>query len=41
MWNEALKLNKRFDPARLGIQSAQHQIDMLQKIKESLLLEQD
>lgn len=39
-WNEALKLNKRFDPARLGIQSAQHQIDMFNKIRESLLLEQ-
>lgn len=41
VWNQALKLNKRFDPAKLGIQSAQHQIDMFQKIKESLLLEQN
>ena len=40
IWNEALKLNKRFDPAILGIQSAQYQIDMFRKIKESLLLEQ-
>ncbi len=39
VWNEALKLNKRFDPAKLGIQSAQYQIDMFQKIKESLLLD--
>ncbi len=40
IWNEVLKLNKRFDPAKLGIQSAQYQIDMFKKIKESLLLEQ-
>ncbi|MCR5187449.1 MAG: UPF0164 family protein [Treponema sp.] len=40
VWEEALKLNKRFDPAKLGIQSAQYQIDMFQKIKESLLLDQ-
>ena len=39
IWNEALKLNKRFDPAKLGIQSAQYQIDMFRKIKESLLLD--
>lgn len=39
VWNEALKLNKRFDPAKLGIQSAQYQIDMFRKIKESLLLD--
>lgn len=39
IWNEALKLNKRFDPAILGIQSAQYQIDMFQMIKESLLLD--
>lgn len=40
VWNEALKLNKRFDPAILGIQSAQYQIDMFKMIKESLLLDQ-
>lgn len=39
IWNEALKLNKRFDPAILGIQSAQYQIDMFNMIKESLLLD--
>lgn len=39
VWKEALKLNKRFDPAKLGIQSAQYQIDMFQLIKESLLLD--
>lgn len=39
VWKEALKLNKHFDPAKLGIQSAQYQIDMFQLIKESLLLD--
>lgn len=39
VWKEALKLNKRFDPAKLGIQSAQYQIDMFQLIKESLRLD--
>jgi len=40
VWEEALKLNKRFDPAIQGIQSAQHQINMFKMIKESLLLDQ-
>lgn len=40
VWEEALKLNKRFDPAIQGIQSAQYQIDMFRMIKESLLLDQ-
>ena len=40
VWEEALKLNKRFDPAIQGIQSARYQIEMFQKIKESLQLEQ-
>ena len=39
VWQEALKLNKRFDPAIQGIQSARYQIEMFRKIKESLLLE--
>lgn len=39
IWQEALKLNKRFDPAIQGIQSAQYQIEMLRKIKESLMLD--
>lgn len=39
VWEEALKLNKRFDPAIQGIQSARYQIEMFQKIKESLLLD--
>ncbi len=41
IWNLALKLNKRFNPAKLGIKSAQHQINMFEKIKESLRLEQE
>ncbi len=41
VWQEALKLNKRFDPAIQGIQSARYQIEMFQKIKESLMLDQD
>lgn len=39
-WEEALKLNKRFDPAKLGIESAQYQIDMFKRIEESLKLDQ-
>lgn len=39
IWQEALKLDNRFDPAIQGIKSARHQIDMLRKIKESLLLD--
>lgn len=40
-WEEALKLNKRFDPAKLGIESAQYQIDMFKHIEESLKLDQE
>ena len=40
VWEEALKLNKRFDPAIQGIQSARYQIEMFQMIKDSLQLEQ-
>lgn len=39
IWQEALKLNKRFDPAIQGIRSAQYQIDMFKMIQESLLLD--
>ena len=39
VWEEALKLNKRFDPAIQGIQSARYQIEMFQMIKDSLLLD--
>ena len=41
VWEEAVKLNKRFDPAIQGIQSARRQIEMFKKIKESLQLDQD
>ena len=40
VWQEALKLNKRFDPAIQGIQSARYQIEMFKMIQESLQLEQ-
>ncbi len=39
VWQEALKLNKRFDPAIQGIQSAQYQIDMFENIKKSMMFE--
>ena len=39
VWEEALKLNKRFDPAIQGIQSARYQIEMFRMIKESLMLD--
>ncbi len=39
VWEEALKLNKRFDPAIQGIQSARYQIEMFRKIQESLILD--
>lgn len=38
MWQEALKINKRFDPAILGIQTATYRIDMLKKMEESIKL---
>ncbi len=39
IWQEALKINRRFDPAIIGIESAQYQIDMFEKIRQSLLIE--
>lgn len=36
IWEQALEIDKRFDPAIIGIVSAQYQIDMFQKIQESL-----
>ena len=39
VWQEALKLNKRFDPAIQGIQSARYQIEMFRMIQESLQLD--
>jgi len=41
VWEEAVKLNKRFDPAIQGIESARYQIEMFQMIKDSLMLEQE
>lgn len=38
-WNNALKYDKRFDPAILGIESAQYQIDMFNFIEDSLMLD--
>ncbi|MCR4742563.1 MAG: UPF0164 family protein [Treponema sp.] len=38
LWQEALKLNKRFDPAILGIETAQFRINMLQKMEDSIKL---
>ena len=39
IWEQVLKLNKRFDPAILGIESARAQINMFENIKNSLKLE--
>lgn len=39
IWEECLKIDKRFDPATTGIVSAQYQIDMFRKIQESLQLD--
>ena len=39
IWQEALKLNKRFDPAIQGIESAKYQIEMFRMIQESMLLD--
>lgn len=38
-WEEVLELDKRFDPAILGIQSANRMIEMFQKIRDSMFLE--
>lgn len=40
-WEEALKINKRFSPAILGIKAAKHRIEMLDMIKNSLKLDQE
>lgn len=39
MWQEVLKINKRYDPAKLGIKTALMQLDMFKKIEESLRFE--
>lgn len=39
MWQEALKLNKRYDPAILGIKTARLQTEMFENIQKSLMFE--
>lgn len=39
LWEKCLEIDRRFDPAITGITSAQYQIDMYQKIRESLTLD--
>lgn len=39
-WEEVLKLNKRYDPAILGIESARSQIYMYEKVRESMFFEE-
>lgn len=35
-WQKVLEIDKRYDPAIVGIQSAQAQIDMIQRVRESM-----
>ena len=39
-WQAVLILNKRYDPAILGIESARSQIEMYQKVRESMFFEE-
>jgi len=39
MWEQVLELDKRFDPAILGIRSANRMLEMFQKIRDSMFLE--
>ena len=39
VWQEILVLNKRYDPAILGIESARAQIEMYKKVRESMFFE--
>ena len=39
-WEEVLKINKRYDPAILGIESARSQIEMYEKVRESMFFEE-
>ena len=39
VWEQVLELDKRFDPAILGIQSANRMLEMFQKIRDSMFLE--
>ena len=38
-WKEVLVIDRRYDPAKLGIETASRQIEMYEKIKESLKFE--
>lgn len=38
-WEQVLLLDKRFDPAILGIQAANRMLDMFQKIRDSMFLD--
>ncbi|MBP3742438.1 MAG: UPF0164 family protein [Treponema sp.] len=40
-WEKAVKLNKHFSPAILGIKAAKYRIEMLEMIKNSLRLDQE
>ena len=39
-WELVLKINKRYDPAILGIESAKSQIDMYARVRESMFFEE-
>lgn len=39
VWEQVLELDKRFDPAILGIRSARRMLEMFQKIRDSMFLE--
>lgn len=39
IWEKCLELDKRFDPAKQAIQTAKYQIDMMQMIKDSLMID--
>jgi hypothetical protein len=39
-WQAVLILNKRYDPAILGIESARSQIEMYQRVRESMFFEE-
>ena len=40
-WKKILEINKRYDPAIIGIQSAQSQIDMFENVRNSMFFEQE
>lgn len=39
-WEQILLINKRYDPAILGIESARSQIEMYEKVRESMFFEE-